>query len=341
MDLETEAQRKRVTNVAPQDCPLTVTNFDDVQAAVSSSCRSIILDSITIPAKQFLDLKKLKDNTVVTFNGTTTLEYYALKSKNEQSQSPIQIGGRYITINSAPDALIEGNGAEWWDGFGSNDPNCAKDKVPAICQEGKPARIYKPNFLIKISKLDHSTITGLTIKNYPVHGITVSNTRNLTISEILLDNSAGSAPNERSTPLAAAHNTDGFGLANSTMVTLTNSTVINQDDCVAITSGRKYMVSRMVCVGGHGLAIGSVGGKGDDDPYKNQVEDVVFKDCELRDQTNGIRIKTNAGKTGLVRKYVSFFYSPYLSLAISLLILAPPPPFQNQHPAQRTNEVLR
>lgn len=207
-------------------------------------------------------------------------------------------------------------------GKASTDIQVCTYKIPSEPNPLANNKRTRPNFLIKISKLDHSTITGLTIKNYPVHGITVSNTRNLTISEILLDNSAGSAPNERSTPLAAAHNTDGFGLANSTMVTLTNSTVINQDDCVAITSGRKYMVSKMVCVGGHGLAIGSVGGKGDDDPYKNQVEDVVFKDCELRDQTNGIRIKTNAGKTGLVRKYVSFFYSP--CLAMSLLILAPP-----------------
>lgn len=55
-----------VTNVVRQDCPHTVTKSVDVQAAVSSSCKSITLDSITIPAKQFLDLKKLKANTVVT-----------------------------------------------------------------------------------------------------------------------------------------------------------------------------------------------------------------------------------------------------------------------------------
>lgn len=168
----------------------------------------------------------------------------------------------------------------------------------------------RPNYLIKFSKLDHSTITGLTIKNYPVHGITVSNTRNVTISQLFLDNSSGTAPNAISTPLAAAHNTDGFGLSNSTMVTLTNSTVLNQDDCVAITSGTGYLVSKMLCVGGHGLSIGSIGGKGGGEPDKNQVEDVVFEDCILKDQTNGIRIKTNAGQTGLVRKYIHLFPYP-------------------------------
>jgi hypothetical protein len=60
-----------ITKVARQNCPITVTKFADVQAAVSSSCKSIVLDSIRIPAKQFLDLKKLKSNTVLTFSGTT------------------------------------------------------------------------------------------------------------------------------------------------------------------------------------------------------------------------------------------------------------------------------
>jgi len=60
-----------VTKVTRQNCPITVTKFADVQAAVSSSCKSIVLDNIRIPAKQFLDLKKLKSNTVLTFAGTT------------------------------------------------------------------------------------------------------------------------------------------------------------------------------------------------------------------------------------------------------------------------------
>lgn len=95
------------------------------------------------------------------------------------------------------------------------------------------------------------------------------------------------------------------------MITLTNSTVLNQDDCVAITSGTGYIVRNMVCVGGHGLGIGSIGGKGGGEPDMNEVKDVLFEDCKLRDQTNGVRIKTNAGEVGLVRKYVFF---PFVSL---------------------------
>lgn len=123
------------------------------------------------------------------------------------------------------------------------------------------------------------------------------------MEKISLDNTDGEAPNAKSTPLPAAHNTDGFGLANSTLITLRNSTVLNQDDCVAITSGSAYTVQRMLCVGGHGLSIGSIGGKGYGDPSMNEVQNVVFEDSVLHNQQNGIRIKTNAGETGLVKKY--------------------------------------
>lgn len=42
---------------------------------------------------------------------------------------------------------------------------------------------------------------------------------------------------------------------------VSNITVYNQDDCVAITSGNNITVTDMYCVGSHGLSIGSVGGK--------------------------------------------------------------------------------
>jgi polygalacturonase len=122
------------------------------------------------------------------------------------------------------------------------------------------------------------------------------------MEKIMLNNADGEATNARSTPLPAAHNSDGFGLANSTLITLRNSTVLNQDDCVAITSGTDYTIQKMICVGGHGLSIGSIGGKGDGDPSKNEVQNVVFEDSMLYNQQNGIRIKTNAGETGLVKK---------------------------------------
>lgn len=49
------------------------------------------------------------------------------------------------------------------------------------------------------------------------------------------------------------------------------------------------------CSGGHGLSIGSVGGRDD-----NTVKTVSFKSSTITKSQNGVRIKTKAGDTGSV-----------------------------------------
>jgi polygalacturonase len=81
------------------------------------------------------------------------------------------------------------------------------------------------------------------------------------MQNIILNNTMGDKPNAKSKSIPAGHNTDGFGLASSDNIILRDSKVWNQDDCVAITSGNNITVSNLYCYGGHGLSIGSVGGK--------------------------------------------------------------------------------
>lgn len=50
-----------------------------------------------------------------------------------------------------------------------------------------------------------------------------------------------------------------------------------------------------MCSGGHGLSVGSVGGRDD-----NTVSGVVFKSSTVKDSQQGVRIKTKAGETGTV-----------------------------------------
>jgi polygalacturonase len=110
-----------------------------------------------------------------------------------------------------------------------------------------------------------------------------------------MDNSAGNAANSASGGLPAAHNSDGFDISGTTNMVLSNTFVSNQDDCVAVTSGTNITVTGMTCTGGHGLSIGSVGGKSD-----NVVTDVTFSDSTVTNSQNGCRIKTNSGTTGTV-----------------------------------------
>jgi polygalacturonase len=75
--------------------------------------------------------------------------------------------------------------------------------------------------------------------------------------------------------------------------------VKNQDDCVAVTSGVNVTVTGMTCSGGHGLSIGSVGGKSN-----NVVTDITFSDSTITNSENGCHIKTNSGTTGSITNVV-------------------------------------
>jgi len=164
--------------------------------------------------------------------------------------------------------------------------------------QGSNGGIDKPDHFFVVSKaLGNSVIRDLHIQNYPTHCFTIQNSAGLIIENIILDNSAGNAPNNRSGRLAAAHNTDGFDISGCNNTILRNSWVSNQDDCVAITSGNHVTVSNMYCDGGHGLSIGSVGGKSN-----NNVTNVLFEDSQVLNSQNGARIKSNSGTTGYIAK---------------------------------------
>jgi polygalacturonase len=139
------------------------------------------------------------------------------------------------------------------------------------------------------------TIKNLNIQNWPTHCFSIQGVTGLTISDVKLDNRAGDAANSKSGGKPAAHNSDGFDIGTSSGVTLSSVTVYNQDDCVAVTSGSNIIVDNAYCSGGHGLSIGSIGGKSD-----NTVNGVTFSNSQVVNSQNGCRIKTNSGTTGTV-----------------------------------------
>lgn len=242
----------------------TVTDASGVSSAVAS-CTNIVLDGITFAASVALDLSDLSDGTTVTFSGTTTFGY-----TEDSDFDPITISGNDVTITGATGHTIDGQGALYWDGEGSNGGT------------------DKPDHFIVIKDMTNSKITNLNILNYPVHCFDITGSDGLTIDSITLDNSAGDTDD-------LGHNTDGFDFSSTDNTVLSNSIVKNQDDCVAITSGTNITVTGMTCSGGHGLSIGSVGGKSN-----NVVSGITFSDSTVSDSENGCRIKSNADTTGTI-----------------------------------------
>ncbi|KAI0399144.1 glycoside hydrolase family 28 protein [Xylaria palmicola] len=229
-----------------------------------ASCATIVLSNVAVPSGTTLNLSKLKDGTHVIFEGTTTWGY------KEWKGPLLQIQGKDITVEGAKGAVLNPDGARWWDGKGGNG--------------GKT----KPKFFSAHSLTGASSIVNVNIKNTPVQAVSINGCNGLTITDMVIDNSAGDA--------AGGHNTDAFDIGSSSDITITGAKVYNQDDCVAINSGTDITFSGGFCSGGHGLSIGSVGGRSD-----NIVKNVTFKDSTVTKSTNGIRIKGNAGTTGTIK----------------------------------------
>ncbi|ESZ98207.1 endopolygalacturonase 2 [Sclerotinia borealis F-4128] len=92
------------------DC--TFTSAANAKAS-KTTCSTIILSSIVVPAGITLDLTGLNAGTKVIFQGHTTFGY------SEWKGPLVSISGKDITVSGASGNSIDG-GARWWDGLGSN-----------------------------------------------------------------------------------------------------------------------------------------------------------------------------------------------------------------------------
>ncbi|KAA8564839.1 hypothetical protein MFRU_008g03210 [Monilinia fructicola] len=232
-------------------------------AKQKASCSTIILNGLTVPAGTTLDLTGLAKGTKVTFEGTTTFEY------EEWSGPLVSVSGTDITVTGASGSKLDGLGAKYWDGKGTNG--------------GKT----KPKFFYAHSLKGTSSINSINILNSPVQVFSINSSSGLSLNKININNSAGDA--------GGGHNTDAFDVGSSTDITISGAIVQNQDDCLAINSGTGITFTGGTCSGGHGLSIGSVGGRSD-----NTVSNVKILSSTVKNSQNGVRIKTISGATGTV-----------------------------------------
>ncbi|KAF2450219.1 glycoside hydrolase family 28 protein [Karstenula rhodostoma CBS 690.94] len=245
-------------------CTFSGANGAASASASQTACSTIVLSNVAVPSGVTLDLSKLPADTSVIFQGTTTWGY------KEWAGPLLQIQGTGIKISGASGALLNADGARWWDGGGGSS--------------GKT----KPKFFAA-HNLISSSITNLHIQNTPVQAVSINGANGLTVTGMTIDNSAGDSKGK---------NTDGFDIGSSTNVVIDGANVYNQDDCVAINSGTKITFQNGVCSGGHGLSIGSVGGRDN-----NVVDTVTFYNNEVKKSVNvsGIRVKAIENDTGTIK----------------------------------------
>ncbi|ROV98475.1 hypothetical protein VPNG_08517 [Cytospora leucostoma] len=245
-------------------CTFSGSSGASLASKSQKSCSTIVLSALVVPSGTTLDLSDLEEDTHIIFEGETTWGY-------EEWDGPLlQIEGTKITIEGASGAYLNPDGSRWWDGKGTNS--------------GKT----KPKFFYAHDLTD-STITNLYIQNTPVQAVSINGADGLTITDMTIDNSDGDTDD-------LGHNTDCFDIGSSSSVTITGAECYNQDDCVAINSGTDITFENGVCSGGHGLSIGSVGGRTD-----NTVDTVTFYNNEVKKSVNGIRVKATKDDTGTIK----------------------------------------
>jgi polygalacturonase len=180
------------------------------------------------------------------------------------------------------DGVIDGRGGEkllgkdvsWWD-LAEQARNGGRQQVPR---------------LIVTDAADNFTVYRITLKNSPNFHIVYSHGDGFTVWGLKID-----------TPKRGARNTDGVDPGGgSKNITITHSYLRTGDDNVAIKGGTGGLTNMTVSHNhfywGHGMSIGSETNGG--------VSKIRVNDLSLDGPDNGIRIKSNGSRGGLVHDVV-------------------------------------
>jgi len=189
-----------------------------------------------------------------------------------------------IRVADASDAAVMGDGAI--DGRGGATLLGQRDSWWDLAQQAK-VRALTQNVprLIVADRADNFVLYRITLRNSPNFHVIVSRTHGFTAWGVRID-----AP-------ATARNTDGIDPSSSDDVTIVHSFIRCGDDHVAIKAGGNGPAAHMTIAhnhfySGHGMSIGSETNGG--------VRDVAVEDLTIDGADNGLRIKSNRTRGGLV-----------------------------------------
>jgi polygalacturonase len=190
-----------------------------------------------------------------------------------------------ITVENASDSGVMGDGVI--DGRGGEKIEGQKDSWWDLAQQAK-VKNENQNVprLIQTTHSDNFTLYRITLKNSPNFHVSFTQGTGFTAWGVKID-----------TP-KAGRNTDGIDPSSATNVTITNSWIRAGDDNVAIkagsTGGASHItVSHNHFYSGHGMSIGSETDGG--------ASAILVTDLSIDGADNGIRIKSNKSRGGLVK----------------------------------------
>lgn len=184
------------------------------------------------------------------------------------------LSGNYIHLYGG--GTIDGNGQVWWDTY-----NVSQNSGTA----GGSSTTFARPVPLTVGNASHVVVEDITEIGSPFWNNFVYQSTNVTYRHINI-----SSVSYSSAPTA---NSDGWDIYRSSYVTITDSTVNNDDDCVSFKpNSTNIVVSNMWCNGSHGISVGSLG------QYAGEtdiVENVFVKNVTMQHAQNGARIKVFGG----------------------------------------------
>jgi len=178
------------------------------------------------------------------------------------------------------DGLIDGRGwarligknVSWWD----------------LAEQARAGGNQNCPRLMVLSRCDNFTLYRITMKNSGNFHVSYSGGNGFTVWGVTID-----------TPGKGARNTDGIDPSGSTNVTITRCYISTGDDNVAIKAGAHcshMTIAHNHFYAGHGMSIGSETNGG--------ADSIRVTGLSIDGADNGLRIKSNSSKGGLVQDVV-------------------------------------
>src|SRR5579862_5830715 len=194
---------------------------------------------------------------------------------------PLIHGDRVEGAAVIGDGVIDGRGGEkllgqnvtWWD----------------LAEQARAGGSQNNFRILVLNNCDNFTLYRITLENSPNFHVSFSGGNGFTVWGVKIQ-----APKR-------ARNTDGIDPGNSTNVTITHSFIDTGDDNVAIKAGAGKPTTHMTIAhnhfySGHGMSIGSETNGG--------ASAIRVTDLSISGADNGLRIKSNSSRGGLVQDIV-------------------------------------
>jgi len=185
------------------------------------------------------------------------------------------IGGSSLTnIEISGAGAIDGQGAAWWP-WANTNKNIAD----------RP-RMISPSSSYRV------LIQNVTLSNSPMFHIALSGGGNVTVSGVTVR-----APSS-SNPLTPGHNTDACDVSGTNILVQNCNISVGDDDYTCGGGTHDVLLTNNTYGEGHGVSIGSYTDGG--------VSNITVMNCTFNGTQNGVRIKSDTGRGGLVQN-INYF----------------------------------